>query len=93
MSKELFIDYLIDILIYPDEFIIDEYSNSEFYKYNKLYFNYDSLNDTLWCSNENVWLIFKEKYGLNYQEIEDLLKEMLFNVFNMNKTVIRIIRL
>ena len=86
MSKELFIDYLIDILIYPDEFIIDEYSNSEFYKYNKLYFYYNSNNDFLYCSYERVWNVFEETYGLNYNEIQDLLKDMLLNSFNMGAT-------
>ena len=86
MTQEEFIKYLIDILIYSDEFKINKLNNQEFYKDDKLYFEYDSKNDYLFCSYDNVWNIFEDKYGLNYQEIKDLLKDMLVGSFNMSET-------
>ena len=88
MTQEEFIKYLVDILIYPDEFKINEYGNQYFYKDDKLHFHYNSSNDTLWCSYKHVWNIFKEKYGLNDKEIEDLLKDMLLNNFKMGGTTL-----
>ena len=88
MIQEEFIKYLIDILIYPDEFKIDEDGDQYFYKDNKRYFLYDIENDILYCSHDNVWNIFKDKYGLDDQEIEDLLKDILINTFKMSETTI-----
>lgn len=86
MTQEQFIEYLVDILIYPDEFKINEFEYQEFYKDNKIYFLYNIKNDKLYCSYENVRLIFEEKYELNYKEIEVLLKDMLVKNFNMSRT-------
>ena len=86
MTQNEFIDYLINILIYPDLFEIDEYNDQRFYKDNKKYFEYNLKHDILWCSYKHVWRVFKEEYGLNYKEIEDLLKDMLLNTFNMEST-------
>ena len=58
-----------------------------FYKDNKCYFYYNSKNDVLYCSCGHVWNVFEETYGLNYKEIQDLLKDMLLNNFKMNETI------
>ena len=86
MTQDEFIKYLVDVLIYPDEFEINGFDNQEFYKDNKWYFLYNIKNDTLYCSHDNVWNIFEEEYGLNHKEIKDLLKNMLVNTFNMSGT-------
>lgn len=86
MTKDEFIKYLVDVLIYPDHFEINKEGNQEFYKNNKWYFIYDRKSDYLCCSYGRVWSIFEEKYGLNYNEIEDLLKDMLKKYFNMETT-------
>lgn len=87
MSQEEFIKYLVNILIYPDNFEINELGSQEFYKDNKLYFEYNPKTDVLFCSRAYVWDIFKEKYRLNDQEIIVLLKGILVNTFNMSKTL------
>ena len=86
MIQEEFIKYLVDILIYPDEFKINEFDCQEFYKDNKLYFRYNQESDTLWCSYKHVWRVFKEKYGLKYEEFKELIKYMLKKYFKMEKT-------
>ena len=86
MNKTEFIEYLIDILVYPDEFKIDEFGYQCFYKDNKLYFRYNQESDTLWCSYKHIWNVFKEKCGLNNKEIKSLFKNMLLNTFNMRNT-------
>ena len=88
MTQKEFIKYLVDILIYPDEFKINGFGDQYFYKDNKYYFQYNLNNDMLWCSSKYIWRVFKEEYGLNDQEIEDLLKDMLTKYFNMQSTKI-----
>ena len=85
MTQDEFIKYLVDILIYPDNFE-NNGKYQEFYKDNKQYFEYSLKYDILWCSEKNVWNVFEKEYGLNYNEIEDLLKDMLKKYFNMETT-------
>ena len=88
MTQEEFIKYLVDILIYPDHFEINKWDIHNFYKNDKCYFQYNSKNDTLWCSYKHVWNIFEKEYGLNDKKIEDLLKDMLIGGFNMCETIL-----
>ena len=84
MTQEQFIEHLVDVLIYPDFLKLSE-NKLIFFKNDKWYFEYDEKKDILWCSNEHVWNIFKDKYGLNNNEIFNLLKDMLLNTFNMSE--------
>ena len=87
-SKEEFIKYLVDILIYPDHFETNGRYQS-FSKDGKEYFNYDLINDILYYSFDNVYVIFKEKYKVPIFQIKPLLKEMVITNFNMQSTDIR----
>ena len=82
MNKEEFIKYIIDILIYPDEFKINNGYQS-FYKNNLCYFTYSIKFDRLCYSGE-----FEEECGFNCQEIENILKYTLSKYFKMDKTII-----
>ena len=87
MSQEEFIKYLVNILIYPDKFKIEDKIQS-FYKNNKLYFEYEMENDILWVSNKYVWSIIRKEYNINFESISDLLKQVLIKHFKMDKTAI-----
>lgn len=89
MTKDEVIKYLVDILIYPDEFKI--YGNyQDFYKDNKKYFEYDSKTDVLWYTF-NVWILFEKEYGFKSNQVDlvnSILKNMLKKHFNMESTQI-----
>ena len=85
MNKEEFIKYIIDILIYPDEFKIDEDGDQCFYKNGLCYFSYDIKNDILYYSED----LIKKECGFNFSEIKDSLKHILLKYFKMDKTTVR----
>lgn len=86
-TVEEFIDFLKDILIYPDEFKTDGYFQT-FCTNGKLYFIYEPKKDRLTFSNDYIFEIFKKEYGLNDKEIQVLIKNMLKKHFNMETTKI-----
>jgi hypothetical protein len=43
----------------------------------KILFRYDSKNEELWCNYGDIILIFKSKFGLNWQDIRELCETML----------------
>jgi hypothetical protein len=61
-----------------EEFEIDEYPGDIFFRKNgKIYMQQDSKNERLWCSNEDIWSFFKTEFEYNYNEISELIQNML----------------
>ena len=43
----------------------------------EIFFELNFENMHLWCSYNNVWLIFKEKYGLKYDGVQFSIRRIL----------------
>lgn len=90
MLVDDFLDFLKNILIYPDEFIIDgNYQN--FYKDNIHYFCFDAERNWLYCSYRYIWCLFKENFNFSENVIEFFIKDMLSKEFKMNNISIDLI--
>ena len=42
-----------------------------------IYFEQNSKDGVVWCSNGNIWSFFEEEFNYNYQEIKELTHTML----------------
>jgi hypothetical protein len=61
-----------------EQYEMDKYSGYIFFiKNRKIYMQQDSKNERLWCSNEDIWSFFKTEFEYNYNEISELIQNML----------------
>ena len=75
-----------------EEYYSDKYPNSIFYKKdNDVLFEYNKKNGKIWCHYDKIWSVLKLNYGLNDQEIKDLIKGVVWETLKL-KEVIPIIR-
>ena len=67
-----------DICNNMEEYYLNDYPKSIFYKYNeKVYFELDLKNDITWCRYVDFWSKFESKFELNDMEIKKLTQYML----------------
>lgn len=66
------------------KFDFEKYSQSIFLmKDGKYFFEQDFKRNYLWCSYNNVWSIFESKYGLEYNEIQSFIRDMVEQHFKL----------
>ena len=76
--------FLYDIFWNIKTYVSDEYPNSIFYKKdNDVLFEYDKKTEYFWCHYYKIWLVLKTEYGLNKQEIKDLIKGVVWEVLKL----------
>ena len=51
--------------------------DSIFYKKNEVLFKYDKKNQYFWINYARIWSIFNDKFKLNYNEIQQFIKDWL----------------
>ncbi len=51
-------------------------------KYGELLFTQDFKNKQLWVIRDNLWLVLNKEYGLNYNEIQQLIKNVMYKYTN-----------
>ena len=49
---------------------------------------YNKENRRIWIRNEYIWSVFEEKYNMNFDEIKDFMKNMLFKHFKISKKIL-----
>jgi hypothetical protein len=52
------------------------------YKDGELLFTQDFKNKQLWVIRDNLWLVLNKEYGLNYNEIQQLIKNVMCKYTN-----------
>ena len=68
-----------DLIEYKDE----QHPDSIFYyKNDKIYFELDKKNNTLWCNYVLVWNIFSNQKTLEYSETQRVIKDMVVKYTN-----------
>ena len=45
-------------------------------------FERDAKNKNLWVSNKHIWTVLEFKYGYNYQQISELIRDAVKNTLN-----------
>lgn len=53
---------------------LENYPDSIFYfRGNEYWAEYDSKNNYFWLSYSKMWSVFEKKYGLNYEQVKELI--------------------
>jgi hypothetical protein len=52
------------------------------YKDGELLFTQDFKNKQLWVIRDNFWLVLNKEYGLSYNEIQQLIKNVMYKYTN-----------
>ena len=53
-----------------------------YYRNGQWLFQKDLKNESLWCYYYEVWQFFEKEYGMNYKEIQALIKDVVGSAFN-----------
>ena len=63
----------------------EEYENLTLFRYKPKHnlMVYDRKNEYVYINYDDVWSVLKEQFGLNYDEIQELTKEWLDEVYNL----------
>ena len=76
--------FLFDILNKVDKGFSDDYPQSIFFSLNgKLLFEQDDKNDRFWVSHDDIWFVLINKYGLNYNDCQEIIKNMVWNTLKL----------
>ena len=67
------------------------YSNGVVYWYKdgKHLFTQDFKNGYLWVSYKYIWSVLEEEFGLNYNEIQELIKNVMYDYTDKGKLKIK----
>jgi len=74
-------EWLLDYLSKPFEVKLTK-GYITYYRDGQRVFNQDLKNKYLWCYHYEVWLIFEKEFGLNYEQIQALYKEVVGEALN-----------
>ena len=78
--------FLFDIFSNIKPYYSDKYLDSIFYKKdNEVLFEYDKKSGYFWCHYDKIWKVLDSKYGLNYREIRDLIKGVIWESLKLNE--------
>lgn len=58
-------------------------------KCDRSYFQQDIKNNIMYCNYEKVWNVFIIEYKMEYNEIQEFIKDTLLKEYNCNVTVAR----
>ena len=74
--------FLIDAIedVKPSE--PDKFGNIRWYKYGVLLFTQDFKYNILWFSWNGIWFFLGKEYGLNYNKIQQLIKNVMYKYTN-----------
>ena len=65
----------------------DEYPNHIFFmKDGEVIFDYNKKNGWVYISNEKIWSLLESFFGLEYEEIQDLLKQWVEEHYKLRVT-------
>jgi hypothetical protein len=68
----------LEVINHPD------YPNSIFYRKNgKVVMEQDKKNEIFWFDYEDIWSFFKSFFGMEHQEIQDVLRYWLDEAFKL----------
>ena len=82
LAEQWFLEQLTDL----EEVRLSKYPDSIFYKKNgEVLFEYDKETKYFWVSEEKIWSFFESNFGLNYQEIKELIKGMVEEHLNLGE--------
>ena len=82
--KDFLLSFINGSTIYLD---LEEFPNRVFYKDkndDKIIFEYDNKNGWFWLDYDKIWLVFENKYKLNYAEIQIFIKKVVEDTLNLN---------
>jgi hypothetical protein len=68
----------------------NEFGNVWWHKDSEWLFEQDSKSSYLWVSNNIIWFVLEDKYGLNYNEILQLLTKLLHKYTNNGQLTIMV---
>ena len=78
--------FLYSIFFNLKEYYSAKYPNSVFYKKdNEILFEYDKKNGKFWCHYYKIWSVLESNYGLNKQEIKELIKDMAWKTLKLKE--------
>ena len=78
--------FIYSIFFNLKEYYSDNYPNSVFYeKNNEVLFRYDKKTGNFWCHYYKIWKVLKIKYGLKYQEIRDIIKDVVWVILKLKE--------
>jgi len=70
--------YIFDIVTNVVEYYHKDFPDNKFYKHNDvLMFDYNTKNGNFWCQYDKFWKILVEKFNLNYNQAQSLVKFMV----------------
>ena len=79
-AEQWFLDQITDL----EEVRSNKYPESIFYKKNgEVLFEYNQKTNYFWVHYSKIWLFFESNYGLNYQEIRDLIRGVVEEHLNL----------
>ena len=62
----------------------DSYPNYDLYKKNgNIFMEHDKKNGVLWVSYKQIWSVFYNSFGLNYNEAQEFIKGMMEKTLEM----------
>ena len=62
--------------------------NVDWYKDGNWLFKQDFKNGYLWVSYNYIWSVLRNEFGLNYDEIQELIKNVMYDYTNKGKLTI-----
>ena len=78
-----------------EDFFLEMYNNCQikfdfsksksifFVKNDNVLFEQDNKNSLLWCDYNEIWSVFKTRYGMNSQQIQAFIQDMLERHFKL----------
>ncbi len=70
--------FVFDIVTNVVEYYHKDFTDNKFYKHNDvLMFDYNTKNGNFWCQYNQFWKILVEKFNLNYNQTQSLVKFMV----------------
>ena len=61
-----------------------KYSNYIFFvKDKEIYMEYNEKYGYLWCSYDKIWSVFESEFGMNYEETQEFIKDMVEEHYNL----------
>lgn len=80
--------FVYDIITNLVEYYHKEYPDNKYYKHNDvLLFDYNTKNGNFWCQYSKFWQVLVEKYDLNYNQTQSLVKFMVEEYLINDKTI------
>ena len=72
-------NFLYSIFWNIKPYVSDKYTDFIFCKKdNEILFQYNKKNRYFWCHYDKIWKVLESKHGLNYQEISNLIKGIVW---------------